>query len=1012
MAASNIGNGASSPSQPVKGSTFRPFKPSSSSNSDWLAPLIWNAKGLAAGAEILPFPHLKGIFGTVVFLLETVDKVKKNRDSMKELCGDAVEIITIIRDQISAHGDTAALSFKSQCEELEDFLKNVIHTIEELEKRARSLRGRIKEIAKSSSTTEEISRFRDRIREVRANFTLMINVDTLITTKDTNLQVQKMLTVISPDLLVPQMPPHTNNCPPPTRIFHGRQTILDKMNHYFTQSKGVQQIFLLHGLGGAGKTQISLKFIQESASHFTNIFLIDTSTVETIDAGLKTIATAKNVGSSPQDALQWLRSKADDWLLFFDNADDPKINLNDYFPQCTHGNILITSRNPGLCVYAASHYHVSDMEETDAMDLLLRSAALDITDHNKLTATRIVKVLCYLPLAIIQAGAFISRSGSLDSYLDLYEQNQTRLLSQKPTQAHDNYAWTVFTTWQISFDQLSQKAQTFLQLCSFLHYQGISEEIFKNATNFEFKPSGSSQEELRMPLEFLSQFLGPARIWDSLCFMDLTNEIQSYSLINYDSGKKMFSIHPLVHYWTRSTLSNDKLYHHCMIAIVGMGLARLPDEDMKLACLWMLPHIELLIQLSLDVTPDFRLQFGKIYMFAGKTEKANRLALTLVDDRRKLLGDDHSDTLEAICLLALTYDELGQFTNAEKLQAGVLQKQKTILSDNHPDTMQSMANLAAIYINLGKLQEAEGLLIVVLDMRREVLGDSHPETLRVIRELALVYEDLGKFQKAEEMQVVELDKWRAVLGHHHPETLTAMANLGLTYSHLGKLQEAEELEGMVLYMRRKILGNSHPDTLRAMANLAFTYHSLNKLKEAKDLEVVVLEMRRKILGNSHPDTLRTMANLGATYSWLGKLQEAEELEVVVLEMRRNTLGNDHLETLISMGNLAFIYRCLHKLKEAKDLEVVVLDKRRRILGDHHLHTLCAMRNLGSTLNMLGRYGEAEELLVVAFEKQMELFGNTHPDTVKTMKNLRVTYEKLGKFKEEEDLKKNLDESQT
>ncbi|KAJ6471677.1 hypothetical protein DFH09DRAFT_862812, partial [Mycena vulgaris] len=105
--------------------------------------------------------------------------------------------------------------------------------------------------------------------------------------------------------------------------------------------------------------------------------LIDTSTVETIDAGLKTIATVKNVGSSSQDALQWLRSKEDDWLLFFDNSDDPKINLNDYFPQCTHGNILITSRNPGLRVYTASHGHVSDMEETDAMDLLLRSAALD-----------------------------------------------------------------------------------------------------------------------------------------------------------------------------------------------------------------------------------------------------------------------------------------------------------------------------------------------------------------------------------------------------------------------------------------------------------------------------------------------------------------------------------------------------------------------------------------------------------------------------------------------------------
>ncbi|KAJ7087440.1 hypothetical protein C8R44DRAFT_580543, partial [Mycena epipterygia] len=143
------------------------------------------------------------------------------------------------------------------------------------------------------------------------------------------------------------------------------------------------------------------------------------------------------------------------------------------------GNILITSRNPGLRVYAGSHSAVSDMEEMDAVDLLLRSAMQETTDYNRATAGQIVKVLHYLPLAIIQAGAFISKSGDVDNYLALYEQNRAQLLSQKPAQSHDNYAWTVYTTWQISFDQLSPPAATFLQLCSLLHHQGISEQIFK-----------------------------------------------------------------------------------------------------------------------------------------------------------------------------------------------------------------------------------------------------------------------------------------------------------------------------------------------------------------------------------------------------------------------------------------------------------------------------------------------------------------------------------------------------
>ncbi|KAJ7458484.1 hypothetical protein FB451DRAFT_972967, partial [Mycena latifolia] len=172
------------------------------------------------------------------------------------------------------------------------------------------------------------------------------------------------------------------------------------------------------------------------------------------------------------------------------------------------------------------------------------------------------KELCYLPLAIIQAGAFLSQTGALHQYLDLYTKNRARLLSEKPVQSQDDYAWTVYTTWQISFDQLSKPAATFLQLCSFLHHEGISEQIFSRASAYYFPANYPSKEELKDPLEFLSQFLGPAGTWDSLCFTKVTNEISAYSLINFDPERNMFSIHPLVHSWSQSTLIDHQSYHY------------------------------------------------------------------------------------------------------------------------------------------------------------------------------------------------------------------------------------------------------------------------------------------------------------------------------------------------------------------------------------------------------------------------------------------------------------------
>jgi hypothetical protein len=67
------------------------------------------------------------------------------------------------------------------------------------------------------------------------------------------------------DISVGQATRQTNNYPPPSRIFQGRQTIRDEMNDFFNQEIRKQHIYVLYGLGGAGKTQIALKFISDSS---------------------------------------------------------------------------------------------------------------------------------------------------------------------------------------------------------------------------------------------------------------------------------------------------------------------------------------------------------------------------------------------------------------------------------------------------------------------------------------------------------------------------------------------------------------------------------------------------------------------------------------------------------------------------------------------------------------------------------------------------------------------------
>ena len=57
-----------------------------------------------------------------------------------------------------------------------------------------------------------------------------------------------------------------------------------------------------------------------------------------------------------------------------------------------------------------------------------------------------------------------------------------KLLQIKEVQGQDQYGLAVYTTWKLSYDQLGSSARTVLQMCSMLHHEGITEDIFEKAS--------------------------------------------------------------------------------------------------------------------------------------------------------------------------------------------------------------------------------------------------------------------------------------------------------------------------------------------------------------------------------------------------------------------------------------------------------------------------------------------------------------------------------------------------
>jgi len=130
-------------------------------------------------------------------------------------------------------------------------------------------------------------------------------------------------------------------------------------------------------------------------SRFSDIFYIDATDQQTLEADLATI-TPTDIEESVDACMYWLATKhSENWLLFFDNADDVQLNLATFFPKCKFGNILITTRNPQLRIYADSgaDAKVADMNPEDAKYLLMQISRAEKTDENEELAAIIVKVL-------------------------------------------------------------------------------------------------------------------------------------------------------------------------------------------------------------------------------------------------------------------------------------------------------------------------------------------------------------------------------------------------------------------------------------------------------------------------------------------------------------------------------------------------------------------------------------------------------------------------------------------
>jgi hypothetical protein len=188
---------------------------------------------------------------------------------------------------------------------------------------------------------------------------------------------------------------------------------------------------------------------------------------------------------------------ADNFEIFYRNDQDSGSSaLSECLPFSTLGAILFTTRDREAATrYACSNViDIDEMDDRESRELLQRSLQKKQLINDDSGTTKLLEWLVNLPLAIMQAAAYLNAKGStIAEYLKIYEEssdNVIKLLSKdfEDVRRYPGIKNLVATTWLISFEQIQVRdplAADYMAFMSCIKEQDILRDLLPPASEFE-----------------------------------------------------------------------------------------------------------------------------------------------------------------------------------------------------------------------------------------------------------------------------------------------------------------------------------------------------------------------------------------------------------------------------------------------------------------------------------------------------------------------------------------------
>ncbi len=490
---------------------------------------------------------------------------------------------------------------------------------------------------------------------------------------------------------------------PPPELFHvpflenrhftGRVRYLEQLRRYLIEDN----IVAISGLGGVGKTQITLKYAYDShPDTYRTVLWVNAADATTLQTDFASLAQALDLPEKDTPKLElhieavqrWLQTHTK-WLLIMDNADDLPI-IRPYLLMKPLGHIVLTTRWQFPDKFATP-LAVETMEIEEGMQFLYKRSGVERNEADDAACRQIVERLGALALALEQAGAYIQETGvSFSGYVKVYQETGLSLLGQYG--ALDDEHKTVATTLETSLAsarKLSPMVDVILSFSLFLLPDRIPEELFYHDDSF---------------------------VQDIVAFNTGFAAIQRYSLVKRNAERHMYSIHPLVREMLFDSLSPEHV-RMWRSRVLRCLLAAYPAKDFTgwareglrhvMTCAGRLATDENRVSLYASMYEEFFSRTGlRLHEPGQQTIEVGYLlgALFMVEQE---VGFNHAATGLLLEMIGTQKYMDGKYELAEPLLGWGISKRKEHLGEEYLDIVDGCAILADTLQHVGKHEDAD-----------------------------------------------------------------------------------------------------------------------------------------------------------------------------------------------------------------------------------------------------------------------------------------------------------------